>query len=90
MKRASGTFSRKKAAVLLDFVQMRGGGGALPKFFVTFSLVHFWSIKRVYFLQNTNNLNFNLFLDCIYDPKRASILPSFKKNFGKWLILNIA
>ena len=28
-------FPRKKTAVLLDFVQMRGGG--LPKFFGTFS-----------------------------------------------------
>ena len=36
-----GTVSRKKAAIILDFVQMR----ALPK-------VHFWSIKGVYFLQN--------------------------------------
>ena len=33
--RVFGTFSRKKTAVHLDFVQMRGGGG-LPKFFVTF------------------------------------------------------
>ena len=29
--------SRKKIAVLLDFVQMREGGGPLPKFFVHFS-----------------------------------------------------
>ena len=29
--------SRKKVAVILDFVQMRGWGRALPKFFVTFS-----------------------------------------------------
>ena len=46
----SGKVSRKKVAVLLDFVQMRQGG--LPKFFITFSQVHFWSIKGVYFLQN--------------------------------------
>ena len=31
------TTSRKNAAVLLDFVQMWGGGRALPKIFVTFS-----------------------------------------------------
>ena len=55
-----GKTSRINAAVLLDFVHMRGGG--MPKFFVTFSLVHFWSIKRVYFLQNANNFNFKLFL----------------------------
>ena len=37
------------------------GGRALPKFFVTFSEMHFWSIKGVYFLQNANNLSFKLF-----------------------------
>ena len=31
------TVSRKKVAVLLDFVQIRRGERALPKFFVTFS-----------------------------------------------------
>ena len=56
----SGTVSRGKTAVLLDFVQMRGGG-ALHKFVGTFSEVHFWSIKGVYFLQNANNLFFKLF-----------------------------
>ena len=57
----------KKVAILLDFVQMRGGG--MPKFFVTFSEVHFLSIKGVYFPKNANNLNFKLFLDCIYGPQ---------------------
>ena len=52
----------KNAAVLLDFVQMRRGKRALSKFFVTFSIVHFWSIKGVYFLQNANNLNFNFMI----------------------------
>ena len=33
----SGKVSRRKVAVLLDFVQMRGGGRALPKSFVRFS-----------------------------------------------------
>ena len=64
-----GKASRKEVAVLLDFVQMRGGW-ALPNFFVHFSQMHFWSIKGVYFLQNTNNLNFKLFLGCIHDPQR--------------------
>ena len=50
----------KKVAVLLDFVQMRRGGRALPKFFGTFSWVHFWSIKGVSFFQNGNNLNLDI------------------------------
>ena len=49
-----GRSHEKETAVLLDFVQIRGGG-ALPKFCVTFSEVHFWSIIGVYFLQNANN-----------------------------------
>ena len=53
-----GKVSRGK--LLFFFVQMRGGR-ALPKFFVTFSEMYFWSIKGVYFLQNANNLNFKLF-----------------------------
>ena len=57
-----GTVSREQTAVLLDFVQMKGWGKALPKFFVTFSYVHFWSIIGVYFLQNANNLDFKLFV----------------------------
>ena len=43
-----------------------GEGRALPKFFVTFLWVHFWSIKGVHFLQNANNFNFKLFLRLIY------------------------
>ena len=55
-----GKVSLEKAAVLLDSVQMRRGeeGRAPPKFVGTFSLVHFWSIKGVYFINNANNLNF--------------------------------
>ena len=41
------------------FGQMRGGG-ALNKFFGTFSLVHFLSIKGVYLNQNANDLNIKL------------------------------
>ena len=52
----SGKVSRKNVAHLLDFIQMRGGRAA--QFCVTFSEVHFWSIKGVYFLPNANNLNF--------------------------------
>ena len=55
----SGKVSGKKVAVLLEFVWMRGG--ALPKLFVTFSWVHFWAIKGMYFLQNANNFDFELF-----------------------------
>ena len=47
-----GKVSRKKFALLLDFVQMRVRGVPCP---------FFWSIKGVYFLQNVNKLNFKLF-----------------------------
>ena len=63
-----GTISRGKTAILLDFVQMRGGR-ALPIFLDTFSQVLFWPIKGVYFLKNANNLNFKVFLGCIHDPQ---------------------
>ena len=39
------TFSWKNTAVLLDYVNMRGGR-ALPKFLSHFQEVHFWSIKE--------------------------------------------
>ena len=39
---SKGRFHEKKVAVLLDFVQMRGGGRALPKFFVNFSQTVYW------------------------------------------------
>ena len=57
-----GTLLRGKTAVLLDFVQMRGRESP-AQIFGTFSEVHFWSIKLkgVYFLQNANNLNLQLF-----------------------------
>ena len=51
----SGTVTRGKTAVLLDFVLMRGG--AAPAFLVN---------KGVYFLQNANNFNSKLYLGCIY------------------------
>ena len=57
---------RKKTAVLLDFVQMRGGRAALPpralpKFFVTFTSCAFLVNKGVHFFENANNLNLKLF-----------------------------
>ena len=51
-----GTFSWKNTAVLLDYVNMRGGR-ALPKFFVTFWRGAFLVNKGAYFFQNANNLN---------------------------------
>ena len=38
----------------------KGGGGGLPvpEFLALFLEVHFWSIKRVYFLKNASVLNF--------------------------------
>ena len=53
-----GRFHEKK---LLFFWILSKWGGGCQKFFVTFSEVHFWSIKGVHFLQNANNLNFKLF-----------------------------
>ena len=34
----------------------------------------FWSIKGVYFLQTTNNLNFKLCLGCTHDPQSKYLL----------------
>ena len=61
---------RKNAAVLLDFVQMRGGEGP-AQIFGHFFISAFWSIKGVYlyFFQNDNNFNFKLFLGCIHGPQ---------------------
>ena len=53
---SKGRSLEKKIAVLLDFVQMRGGG--LPNFFVTFSRRAFLVKKGIYSFQNTNYLNF--------------------------------
>ena len=44
---------------------MEGGGGLFNFFLASFKEVHFWSIKWVYFFQNTNILNFRLFLGSI-------------------------
>ena len=52
-------FTNKK--LLFFWILSKWGGGALPNFFVTLSLVHFWSIKGIFFLQNANNLKFKLF-----------------------------
>ena len=49
----------EKPPVLLDYVQMRGGG--LAQIFVTFSRGAFLVNKGAYFFQNANNLNL-----CIY------------------------
>ena len=53
---------KKNTAVLLDFVQIRGGGGEGPaQFFVTFSRGAFLFNKGAYFFQNANYLNCKLF-----------------------------
>ena len=63
------SFMRKNCCSF-GFCPNQGGGRALPKFFGSFSLVHFWSIKGVCFLQNANNLNFTLFFSGrIHDPQ---------------------
>ena len=58
-----GMVSQGKTAVLLDFVQMRGGNPAqiFWHLFISAFLVN----KGGYFLQNANNLNFKLFLGCM-------------------------
>ena len=60
VKRIKGRVPEKKTAVLLDFVQMRGGEGP-AQFFWQLSMSVFWSIKGAHFLQNATNLNFKLF-----------------------------
>ena len=54
---AEGRFREKKVAVLLDFVQMRGGGGPCLIFCRIFT-----SAFLVNFLQNANDLKFKLSL----------------------------
>ena len=62
-----GTVSWGKTAVLLDFVQMREGGRALPKFVAPFhKSIFVYIVKSVYFLQNANDLNFKLFFKVVY------------------------
>ena len=41
-----GTFPWKNTVVPLDFVQIRGGGGALAKFLSHFEEVLLWSLKE--------------------------------------------
>ena len=68
-------------------------GQDLPKFFVHFSLVHFWSIKGVYFLQNANNFNFKLFLRLIcisyYDVYIVSLVLKIDRPNLKSSILRL-
>ena len=67
----SQTQGRRPEKMMLFFwiLSKSGGGRALPNFFDTFSQVHFWSITGVYFLQNANDLNFELFFGCVHDPQ---------------------
>ena len=85
-----GWFHETKVAVRLDFVQMKGGRArALPKFFCHLFISAFLVNKRSLFPKNANNFNSKLFFRFI-QPKKAIILPLFKKNFGYWVILNVA
>ena len=59
----------KKSCCSFGFCPNEGGGRALPKFCVTFSLVHFWSITRVNFLQMPIIWTLNCFLGCTQDPQ---------------------
>ena len=61
-----GKGSRKKAAVLLDFVQMRGGGEGPAQIFWQLFIIAFLVNKEVYCIQNTNNFNVKVFLGCVY------------------------
>ena len=49
----------------------------MPEFFGPFLELHFWSIKRVYFLKNANVLNFKL----VFRLHIYSILYSIYRNF---------
>ena len=54
-----GKTSIKKKHFLSGLARMMGGGVyPCPNFLALFLEVHFWSIKRVYFLKNANVLNF--------------------------------
>ena len=81
---------RKKSCCSFGLCPNEGAGRALPKFFVTFSSVHFWSIKGVYFLQNANNLNFKLFLRLYTWPKKQVFclyLKTILDNESFWMSL---
>ena len=54
-----GKTSIEKKRFLSGIARMMGGGVyPCPNFLALFLEVHFWSIKRVYFLKNANVLNF--------------------------------
>ena len=71
----------KKCCCSFGFCSNEGGERALPNSFVTFSKVHFWSKKGVYFLQNANNLNFQLFLGCIHDHQIRETVKNVLADF---------
>ena len=48
----------EKKRFLSGIARMRGGDYPCPNFLALFQEVHFWSIKRVYFIKNANVLNF--------------------------------
>ena len=51
--------TNEKKSFFSGIARMRGGGVyPCPNFLALFQEVHFWSIKRVYFLKNANVLNF--------------------------------
>ena len=70
-----------KCCCSFGFCPIEGGGGPCSNFLA--SLVHFWSIKRVYFLQNANNLNFELFLR-LYTWPTKQVFCLFKEE--SWIM----
>ena len=55
-----------KSSFLVEWYAIKLVRDVLMKFFLSHFHKCFWPIKGVYFLQNANNLNFKLFLGCIY------------------------
>ena len=73
------TINGRGAAVLLDFVQMRGGGRPCPNFLSPFHLCVFGQWKE----SISSKMPIIWTLNCLlYMTHKASILPLLKKNFG--------
>ena len=79
-----GWFHETKVAVLLDFVQMKGGRArALPKFFCHLFISAFLANKRSLFPQNANNLNFKVFFRLYTWPTKQEFCLYFRRILDK-------
>ena len=67
----------------------RGGAWQCPNLMAPFQEVYFWSIKGVYFFQNANVLNFELFLGCFYISLPTTHTAFFSKHsLFLWVFLD--